>query len=148
MSPFWMHAQSLERTVIGSAGFAVQNTNAGLSLTAGEVAIQSANLLTQGFQQPTKPDNVGIINLPTIDALAKVYPNPTIDFLQIKSNLFELGIEQLEYTIIDITGKIVLKGSIKSNGAMINVVSLASASYILVLSNGSAFNQKVKFTRI
>ena len=53
LSASWMHAQSLERTVIGSAGLAVQNGTAGLSFTVGEVATNSSNLLTQrGFNNP------------------------------------------------------------------------------------------------
>lgn len=143
-----VQAQSLERTVIGSAGLAIQNGTAGLSFTVGEVATNSANLLTQGFQQPNIVNNTSTLDLSKTSQKAIVFPNPTVDILNIKSNLPEAGIAQLNYQVIDNTGKVVLSGQMVSDGGTINVQSLASASYVLVLSNGTEFSQKVRFTRI
>jgi hypothetical protein len=148
LSASWMHAQSLERTVIGSAGLAVQNGTAGLSFTVGEVATNSSNLLTQGFQQPNIVKNTDILDLTKTGQKAIVYPNPTVDMLNIKSNLPAAGINQLSYQVFDLYGKVVLKGNMVSDGGSINVQSLASASYVLVLSNGTEFSQTVRFTRI
>ena len=143
-----LKAQSLERTVIGSVGMAIQNGTAGLSFTVGEVATNTSNLLTQGFQQPNIVNNTGTLDLTKSNQLAIVFPNPTVDILNIKSNLPEAGINQLNYQVIDNFGKVVLQGKMVSNGGKINVQSLASASYVLVLSNGTEFSQKVRFTRI
>lgn len=144
----FMNAQSLERTVIGSAGLAVQNGSAGLSFTVGEAATNSANLLTQGFQQPNIINNSGTIHLDKSNTLAIVYPNPAVDILNIKSNLPAEGINSLSYQVFDMHGKVVLSGSMASDGASISVLSLATASYVLVLSNGTQFSQKVRFNRI
>jgi hypothetical protein len=143
-----LQGQSLERTVIGSAGIAIQNASGGLSFTVGEVATNGSNLLTQGFQQPEVKNNIGVINVQGMNAQAIVFPNPTVDMLNIKSNLPNMGIQNVSYKIVDNYGKTVLQGTIASNGGMIDVVSLASASYVLILSSGTEFSQKVRFTRI
>ena len=143
-----LQGQSLERTVIGSAGIAIQNSSGGLSFTVGELATNASNLLTQGFQQPTIKKNVGTVNVQNMNAEAIVFPNPTVDVLNIKSALPTVGIDNVSYKIVDNYGKTVLQGTIASNGGMIDVKSLASASYVLVLSSGTDFSQKVRFTRI
>ena len=143
-----VNAQSLERMVIGSAGLAVQNTNAGLSYTVGETATQSANLLTQGFQQPKIKTNTGTIELDNLKTKAMVFPNPTVDILNIKSNLPLEGIQTLDYQVFDMYGKVVLSGNIAANGGVLDVSFLASASYVLTLTSGTQYTKTVRFTRI
>jgi len=148
LSASFVNAQSLERTAIGSAGLAVQNGTAGLSFTTGEVATNSANLLTQGFQQPNILNNVGTLKLSEMSKKANIFPNPTVDILNIKSNLGKAGINTLSYQVFDAYGKVVLKGEIASNGSSINVTQLATASYVLMLSRGTDFSQTIRFSRI
>ena len=146
-------AQSLSRQVIGSAGMAVQNSTAGLSFTVGEVvtasAINSSVHLTQGFQQAEPEDFVGIVQLDNTSVKAVVFPNPTIKELKINSDLAKEGINTLSYQILDLTGKLVLQGTINSNNSKINVDNLAAAAYMLKLSSSNGkFNQVVKFSKL
>lgn len=143
-----LKAQSLERTVIGAAGLAVQNGSAGLSFTTGEVATNASNLLTQGFQQPNVVNNTSTLTLDKTQTSAIVFPNPAVDILNIKSNLPSEGIEQLSYQVMDMMGKVVLNGKMASDGSKISINILASASYVLVMHSGTAFSQTVRFTKI
>ena len=72
----------------------------------------------------------------TIEAPApqiKVYPNPSADFIQIN------GITQaFEYTIIDITGKVVIIGQSK-NQTPIDISSLSKGTYFINIESYSSF---------
>ena len=66
-----------------------------------------------------------------------VYPNPTNNFLNIKSDLKFIG---TNYSVIDNSGKVVLTGRIRSNLTTINTEFLSEGIYLL-----SANNIKRKF---
>ncbi|MFM1999931.1 MAG: Secretion system C-terminal sorting domain, partial [Bacteroidota bacterium] len=64
-----------------------------------------------------------------------VYPNPAEDYLQL--SVSNLGGVSLEYQVVDMTGRVVMKEKI--NGAdriekRLNLESLSSGSYQLVLT--------------
>ena len=149
----WSYGQSLERQVIGSAGEAVQSGNGGISYTVGQQATASqiipATKLTQGFQQADPDEFVGVIDLYTSTVKAMVFPNPTVDRLELRSDLNTQGIDQLDYQILDVHGKLVFSGSIASDGSSIDVSSLASSTYTLVLtSSNQNFNQRIRFVKV
>ena len=145
--------QSLERQVIGNAGEAVQNGTAGLSYTIGEQATASqiipATKLTQGFQQVDPEEFVGILDLYAHQIQASVFPTPTVNLLKLRSDLHTIGINELEYHILDLHGKLVMQGIVPSDGGTFDVSSLAASTYTLVLrdQNGS-FEQKIRFVKI
>ncbi len=145
--------QSLERQVIGNAGESVQNGTAGLSYTIGEQATASqiipATKLTQGFQQVDPEEFVGILDLYAQQIQASVYPNPTVNILKLRSDLYTIGIDELDFQVLDLHGKLVLQGVVLSDGGSFDVSSLAASTYTLVLrsSNGD-FEQKIRFVKI
>jgi hypothetical protein len=67
-----------------------------------------------------------------------IYPNPTINILNIKSNTF------VNYEIYDINGKIVKKG----NELIINVTNLKKAMYFLITLHVDGYKQVTKFIKI
>ena len=78
------------------------------------------------------------INCPTILAVDEIeksklfiYPNPTKDFISVKS----YKNESFAYQIFDISGKLVLKGKAKSDDK-INVQCLEKGSYIFWIEIG------------
>lgn len=148
-------SQSLERMVIASAGSAVSNSETVFSFTIGEVSTESATAvsgtatLTQGFQQAEAEDFVGIIEVDEPLGNATVFPNPTVDILQIESTVPGIGVKDLEYQIIDLQGRIVMEGNAGSVGGQIDVRMLAASSYTLVLvARNKQFVQRVKFSKV
>jgi hypothetical protein len=148
-----LYGQSLERQVIGSAGLSVNNSTADLSFTVGEVAtastITGTATLTQGFQQANEEDFTGVIDVGSLNASAIVFPNPTVDVLQIESTLPSMGITTLDYKVLDLQGRLVLQGTIASHEGQLDVMALAASSYTLILtSTDKQFTQRVKFSKI
>lgn len=107
LTAYHLCAQSLERSVIGGAGFSIQNENVQLSFTVGETVVSAFNtadfLLTQGFQQTGIEEVPTGIELPTYIQDITAYPNPvgTTLYLDINSTkIFEFSLE-----VHDVTGK-------------------------------------------
>lgn len=84
------HAQEILRSVIGSAGDHYEDADRKISWTVGETFVEtvanSGSILTQGFHQPESALPVSID-----EALAEAYgiavfPNPVMDYLNIKVN--------------------------------------------------------------
>ncbi len=149
----FVFGQTLERQVIGSAGLAVQNGTAGLSYTIGEQATSSqiipATKLTQGFQQVDPVEFVGILDLYANQIQASVFPNPTVKILKLQSDLYTIGIDELNFQILDLHGKLVLEGIVPSDGGSFDVSSLAASTYTLVLrAKNGQFEQKIRFVKI
>lgn len=150
---FQSFAQSLERQVIGSAGLAIDGQAQGLSFTIGEPLTHSSimgnAILTQGFHQAEQEDFADIIDLSLTDLLAIVFPNPTTQTLQLKSNLPDKGIVELTYSIYDLHGKSVLEGVVSSDGGIIEVSALSAAPYNLLLTSSEhSFRQSVRFIKL
>jgi hypothetical protein len=82
-------AQGIDRHVIASGGGTVATPSAQVSFTIGETAIQylsaSGASLSQGFQQNWE-NSTGIRDINRIDATLRIFPNPFMDFVTIKSN--------------------------------------------------------------
>ena len=106
-------AQSIEPQVIASAGEHFSNGNVQLSWTLGEVMIDTydngTNILTQGFHQTEL--TVTSIEETLADVRLNMYPNPTMEFLNI-----ELGNNgsDIELQLFDMTGKLVHSDKIEA----------------------------------
>jgi len=108
------NAQSIERSVIGSAGSEQKTSSIILSSTVGESAVQtlknSSLIITQGFQQTSESDSDGDGGEDTTSILEmsefiniSLYPNPaysSVNFI-IKTN------EILVLSVFDTAGKLV-----------------------------------------
>ncbi|MCX6352057.1 MAG: T9SS type A sorting domain-containing protein [Bacteroidetes bacterium] len=97
------NAQSLSNQVINSTGGIYQT----LEYSVGEVVIttvsNSSNILTQGFLQPNDTTTVtGVNNVITLGSI-NYYPNPVIDYLNIKTD--KVDIKKIE--IIDALGRLI-----------------------------------------
>jgi hypothetical protein len=146
-------AQTIERQVIGAAGIAVQNGSAGLSFTVGELATlnasNSSSIFTQGFQQAEAEDLSNVVDLGVQAVQAVVFPNPTVQMLELKSDLHQQGITELDYEVLDMHGRAVIQGQVMADGGQIDVSSLAASTYTLVLRNSNGnFMQIVRFSKI
>ena len=80
-------------------------------------------------------DNTGIVDLLSENKI-NLYPNPASDVITIKT---VDGINANIFNVLDISGRIILRGSadLMSGSANINISTLESGLYFFVLSNGS-----------
>ncbi|WP_196886924.1 T9SS type A sorting domain-containing protein [Aureivirga sp. CE67] len=70
-----------------------------------------------------------------------VYPNPTVDFINIKS---KVNFTKAIVNVFDLQGKLVLTKELKGNSSSIDIQNLEPGTYILNLNNnGKTFEQKI-----
>lgn len=94
----------------------------------------------QNFSLIITGDNLSTLGVKDVKlASVKVFPNPSTDFINIE------GVEKFSLNIIDGSGKIVL--SEKNSPKKVNVSSLTSGLYYLVIKNLAGEDQTVKFIK-
>lgn len=142
-------AQTLGRSVIGSAG----GDGGGLTFTVGETVIETATgnnvSLTQGFQQPDTVFLVG--NDPLLGVFdLKLYPNPTKEQLFLEASLQQAT--PLVLVVVDARGRAVLpKHHLPAQVAFqtsLDVRTLAEGSYFLQIQHlDGTLLEMLKFQR-
>lgn len=146
---FTMNAksQSANPQVISSAGNTINNGTYSVSWTLGETVIATISnsnyTLTQGFHQ----SSYTIVDVKDITKNAKdikVYPNPTIDEINIDwDNYTQNG---SYYAILDMQGKLIDKKEIQLQKEKVNMAELATGSYFLKIFDKS--NAEIKTIKI
>ncbi|QGY46526.1 T9SS type A sorting domain-containing protein [Maribellus comscasis] len=124
---------SFAQEVVASAGETQQAGSIELSWTLGESVIEtftSGAILTQGFHQ-SKLLVTAIDEPSLLVSELKVYPNPASEFVMIH---FNSEIKDKQYSLFDMTGKMLLLNSISETDSRIDVSSLASGTYLLRIS--------------
>jgi hypothetical protein len=121
--------------VISPAGANGTGTTVQLSWTVGEPVVETFSagnsILTQGFHQ-------GKLVIYAADPLAlpgldlTVYPNPASSFL--KLTLKATGIDDLNFSLCDINGKLMLQRKIENQTELIDMLKYPSGVYLLKVS--------------
>ena len=119
--------------VVSTQGDSYSNASAKIDFTIGEVVINTGtdgtNDLTQGFHQ-TNWNFLGVEDFaPNYEAI--IFPNPTLDVLNIRTSKFE----NVTYTLYDAQGKLVMHDILSAEQTPIQVSQLAPGSYSLTLNN-------------
>jgi hypothetical protein len=119
--------------VISSQGDSYTDSSASIDFTIGEVVTSTVSngekTLTQGFHQ-TNWSFVSIENhVPNYEAF--IFPNPTDNFLNIKA----ISFKNVNYSLFDEMGKLVLNGTLYSEKTSLDVSKLHTGLYSLVLNN-------------
>ena len=119
--------------VVSTQGDSYSNGTANISFTIGEVVINTGtdgtNDLTQGFHQ-TNWNFLGVEDhAPNYEAI--IFPNPTLEVLNIRTSAFE----NVTYKLYDAKGKLVLQDKLSAEQTPIKVSHLAQGSYSLTLNN-------------
>lgn len=137
--------QSVERSVIASAGDYRSAGNISISWTLGETVIQTVTagsvMLTQGFQQPGSATN-SLKEL--IKSSITVFPNPSNGLFKINLAGFN-DLDQLIIYVYDAAGKqVALKNiNVVSGAAGLDLTSLPEGVYTVHFSSS---NQAVSAT--
>jgi hypothetical protein len=121
--------------VVSTQGDSYSNSSGNISFTIGETVIATEAAggyeLTQGFHQ-TNWNFLGVEDH-DLNYEIVVYPNPSTDVLNIKTPSFE----NVNYTLIDVTGRVVIQNSLEGNITTIDASQLAPGNYSLVLIDAS-----------
>lgn len=89
--------------------------------------------ITEGLQQPYEISVTTATEDPTVDLDAIVFPNPARDYIELKID--NLGTEQLNYALLDISGRVVDAQIVTDHLTEIPVSTLAQGNYFLTLRN-------------
>ena len=128
------NAQSKDRQVIANAGGYITTPTAIVSYTLGETAINYLSnpgaSLSQGFQQASNA-GASIEGFKNLDAVVSTFPNPFVDFVEIKTDKM---LDGASFRLVDAMGKTIqISPSEISKGKhwRIDIASLASGNYLL-----------------
>jgi hypothetical protein len=139
-------SQSVSRQLLGSGGDIFINQEYRLEWSLGELSTEtysnSSLVLNQGFHQG-KFLITAVESNKDLNFNIEVYPNPTNDFISLKSEFPET--ENVQYVLTNVSGKILLSGIIKNPIEQIDFSKLESGVYFLTLKHR---NQLVKTFKI
>lgn len=145
----WLPGQSLQPTVVGSAGAFGAHASASLSWTTGESQTEtysgSSAMLTQGFHQPAYV--ITAIESAVPDVSVQLYPNPATEFVHLK--LTQGASDTYTAVLVDIHGRILRHHRLEgpAGSLKIDLHSLADATYFLRLSGPSNFLQTFRLQK-
>ena len=131
-------SQTLQNDVIASAGESDTTNHVQVSWTIGETIIETYNnpycIVSQGFQQSYY--NISEINeTGKLQAEIKIYPNPTVDFINIEVKPDKTG-DIFDIELLDINGKIIQKHPASKEGiTRINLRNTSAGYLILNITN-------------
>jgi len=124
--------ESKAQEVIASGGDYFENSSVSISWTLGEPVTETitdgTNILTQGFQQ-SKLTTTEIFNINTEKFDINLFPNPTLNIINIQTSDFE----NLTYNISDTNGKLLKEGKLISENTEIFVNKLPAAVYFFTI---------------
>lgn len=131
--------------VVSTQGDSYSNASARIDFTVGEVIINTgtsgSNDITQGFHQSNWNFN-GLEDFAP-DYEVSVFPNPSDELLNIKTNLFE----QVSYSLFDSQGKLLVQNQLFTELTSIGVSHLAPGSYSLTLNKDSQILKSFKLIK-
>jgi hypothetical protein len=126
--PFLAYGQKVDRYIIVAGGEYYEAPSTSIVWTLGEVAVEHYTsgdmLLTEGIHQ----GNLIATPVPGIPAgiELKAYPNPVADIL-----IIETEKQDLSYRLIDVHGRVMEIGTIRSSSFELDLSSLPSGMYFL-----------------
>ena len=136
-----LHAQE----GLTASGGEATGTGGTVSYSIGQVAYitnTGANgSVAQGIQQPYEIFVTVGLEETAIDLELSVYPNPTYDYLTLKTE----GNDKMAYQLYDVQGKLIDSQEVTSDNTIITVVALTKATYFLKVTKN---NQIVKTFKV
>ena len=131
---FWSFAQSVDPSVIATAGNYVENGNVAISYTVGQTVtatLTNGGTLTQGFQQ----DSYTIVEIPEQSSQAfsvNIYPVPATNEITVEFNSDFQG--NAKISIIDELGRTLSEENVNTSVNKISLKGLSESYYFLKVS--------------
>lgn len=133
ISMFSLNAQTLSPQLLSSTGESFKNLIYLMDWSIGEVQTEtySANghLLTQGFHQSKYAVATAVNNINGLQFEITAFPNPTTDYVNLKVE--SIKVENLQYSITDLSGIELLNRQFLGNIEQINFSNFAIGSYFI-----------------
>lgn len=131
--------------VVSTQGDSYSTALGNIDFTIGEVIINTAsdgtNTLTQGFHQ-TNWNFLGLEDL-SPDFQVTIFPNPSSDVLNVQAEMYE----NVNYSLYDAQGKLVLQNLLSAELTPIHVGELPVGSYSLTLTTNSTILKTFKLIK-
>ncbi|MGD0710559.1 MAG: T9SS type A sorting domain-containing protein [Bacteroidales bacterium] len=146
--PLIVSSQTLSPTVVSSSGGFVSNSAGMLSYTVAEMTmvqtfIQSANILTQGFQQP-EDMSVGIKESIVDAGGTLIYPNPTNGSFTL--SYYNYDNSQTEINLYNMLGQILLTKTVSQtvglNTQKFDISTYSQGMYFLEFTSTNSKGEK------
>ncbi len=136
-----------EATVVsGGTAFA---SNGSTSYSIGQVAYSNSSgsngSVNQGIQQPFEIFILGTDDFPEISLNMSVFPNPTTSSVNL--SIQNYNVEAMTYQLFDINGRSIQSQKITQTETQIALDNLASAVYLLQISDSSKLLKTFKIIK-
>lgn len=123
-----------------TAGGTATGSGGTLTFTVGQIADQKveggSQYIIEGVQQPYEIQIVGVDNYSNISLEAMVYPNPTVDMVNLRLVMDNMDFPG-EIRVFDLEGKYLFSKKIESENTEISMSSFAQGVYFVnVYDNG------------
>jgi hypothetical protein len=132
---------------INSSGGNGSGTGGSFSYTVGQIDYVAATgtngSISQGVQQPFEFFTLGTNDYPAILLQAVAYPNPTTENVNLVVSNYSL--ENLEFELYDVSGKIILNQKITTSETLISMKNFSTGSYFIAVNEN---NKKLKTFKI
>ncbi|WP_353779462.1 T9SS type A sorting domain-containing protein [Winogradskyella sp. 3972H.M.0a.05] len=147
-----LNGQSISKQVIGSSGKAITNGTYTINYTVGETIvgkIENGQTIYQGFWAELNSDEtLSVQTLVEQTESISVFPNPTVNLLQVKFKLQEASNYQVQ--LYDVNGKQIFNLKPVSQGDItrMNISHLSSGMYVLVIADKTSnYNKSFKIIK-
>ena len=146
--PLFLHSQNrIENEALSSSGDQFEGTDLKLDWTLGENAAETIGMgnvnLTQGFQQGEHTYTTFVVTLDPSYSFS-VFPNPTSSKLTLEGPVDP----SIHLRLIDASGKILQTSKINQNKTEIDVSTLISGLYLIVIYKDQRIVQWIKIHKI
>lgn len=130
-----------------ATGGTATGTNGSATFSIGQAFFLSTTTtngtIYPGMQQPFEILTLSTSSVPQIQLMASVYPNPTSQYINLSVQEFDLT--NLQYTLVDLQGKVIVNAKVLQNITPIDLSFLAAANYFLQVTQN---NQNLKTFKI
>jgi len=140
---------SSAQKAISSIGIQATGAGGSADITVGPISytnhVGSNGSVSLGVQQAYIPEIVGDNDI-GMSKLIKVYPNPTVDVINISTGSSDPAL--YSYILYDLSGAVILSESIGLTNHSIPVKNLPTASYILTIQSHAGVLSTYKIQKI
>jgi len=146
---FSANAQTTSPQLVSSAGESFKNTSYQLDWSIGELQTETytagSQMLTQGFHQNSYTVSTAVEQVKGLQFEITAFPNPTTDFISLKVESSKT--ESLQYTITDLSGRVLQTNKLLENNQQINFSGYAVGTYFITISQNSKLVKSFKIIK-
>ena len=136
---------------IVSAGGDASNSSGSVAYSVGQVAVtyqsNNINTIAEGVQQTYEISTI-VVNYPGINIKAVVFPNLTINYIQLSLTNFDLSNRKIEGRIYDSNGKFLTLMDIMELETIIDLSKFATGTYYLSLYEKEQLLKSFKIVKV